>query len=334
MRSALWYFDFVSPFAYICLHRLKELPADLRIEYRPVLFAGLLGHWGQKGPAEIASKRRYTYRWCNWWAQRLAIPFRFPAGHPFNPLHHLRLAIACGSTPEVVRRKNDELHEQNPMLGHRGCRLAVTYPEIYETQVIAIARAAAAAHRDGIRVLPEIMIPIVGMESELARLVALVRRSFDGVAGDLGIAYTVGTMVELPRACLVADRLAAHADFFSFGTNDLTQTAFGFSRDDIGRFLPTYLGEHLLERDPFAVLDETGVGALMRLGIDKGRGEKPKLKIGICGEHGGDPRSVEFCHRIGLDYVSCSPFRVPIARVAAAQAALREAGLREGQGVV
>ena len=210
------------------------------------------------------------------------------------------------------------------MLGHRGCRLAVTYPEIYETQVQAIAEAAIQVARDGVAVLPEIMIPIVGLEGEIAEMQALCRRTFDAVAhaARFQVPYTVGTMIELPRACVVAGEIAAHADFFSFGTNDLTQTTFGFSRDDVGHFLPTYLEQQILPRDPFVTLDREGVGALVAMAVERGRARKPDLKIGVCGEHGGDPPSVMFFHQVGCDYVSCSPFRVPIARVAAAQAAL------------
>jgi pyruvate,orthophosphate dikinase len=231
------------------------------------------------------------------------------------------VATALGVAPDVVRAKNDELHEANPMLGHRGCRLAITHPEIYETQVAAIAEAAREVEGAGGHPRPEIMIPIVSVRAELERLRELCESTFRRICPD--VAFTVGTMIELPRACLIADQLAAVADFFSFGTNDLTQTAYGFSRDDIGHFLPDYLNGRVLERDPFAVLDREGVGALMRIAVDKGRSARSDLKLGICGEHGGEPSSIEFCHALGLDYVSCSPFRVPIARLAAAQAVLR-----------
>ena len=206
------------------------------------------------------------------------------------------------------------------MLGHRGCRLAVTHPEIYETQVRAIAQAAAAVAKAGVKAIPEIMIPIVGIAAEIASMRALVERAWKEEAGDAHV--LIGTMIELPRACVQAGKIAEHADFFSFGTNDLTQTTFGFSRDDIGHFLPAYLDQGLLPVDPFVVLDRDGVGELIRLGVERGRATRPGLKIGICGEHGGDPASVAFCHEVGFDYVSCSPFRVPIARLAAAQAAL------------
>jgi pyruvate,orthophosphate dikinase len=216
------------------------------------------------------------------------------------------------------------------MLGHRGCRLAISYPEIYETQARAIAEAVIAATADGVEVFPEIMIPFVSLAEELRVLRARVCAVFDAALAEaeVEIPYLVGTMIELPRACLVADAVAEHADFLSFGTNDLTQTTYGLSRDDAGQFLPDYVAKDLLERDPFVALDRDGVGALIRIAVEKGRGVKTKLKIGICGEHGGEPSSVEFCHSEGFDYVSCSPFRVPIARVAAARAALR----REARG--
>jgi pyruvate, orthophosphate dikinase len=230
------------------------------------------------------------------------------------------VARALGVTPAALRKTNEALHEANPMLGHRGCRLAVTFPEIYETQARAIAEAAAAVAAEGKSVKAEIMIPIVGLEGEIALMRALVAKTVARYAPGLDV--PIGTMIELPRACLIADQIAKHADFFSFGTNDLTQTTFGFSRDDVGSFLPDYLKKGLLPRDPFAGLDEDGVGALIQIAVAKGRAVKAKLKIGICGEHGGDPASVALCDKLGLDYVSCSPFRIPIARVAAAQAVL------------
>ncbi|RMH42427.1 MAG: pyruvate, phosphate dikinase [Deltaproteobacteria bacterium] len=218
----------------------------------------------------------------------------------------------------------DRLREVNPMLGHRGCRLAISHPEIYQTQARAIAEAAVEAAAEGVVVQPEIMIPFVSVSGELERLRRLVAAEVDAVLAEAGadIPYLIGTMIELPRACMVADRIAEHADFFSFGTNDLTQTTYGFSRDDAGTFLSEYLDRGLLPNNPFVALDREGVGQLIRIAVDKGRGVKRKLKVGICGEHGGEPSSVEFCHVEGFDYVSCSPFRVPIARVAAAQAAL------------
>jgi phosphoenolpyruvate synthase/pyruvate phosphate dikinase len=232
------------------------------------------------------------------------------------------VAAEMGKSPAVITAKVAELTEANPMLGHRGCRLGITFPEIYEIQTQAIAEAAALVAAEGVAVHPEIMIPLVMVPEELRRLRALVVQSFDKGLGTTKLAYTIGTMIELPRACVVADRIAEHADFFSFGTNDLTQTTFGLSRDDAGRFLPVYLDAGVLPVDPFVVLDQDGVGALIELGVRGGRATRPNLKVGICGEHGGEPSSVEFCHRAGFDYVSCSPFRVPIARVAAARAAL------------
>ena len=233
------------------------------------------------------------------------------------------LAADLGRSVSKLKARLEALSESNPMLGHRGCRVAITFPEIYEAQARALFRAAIRAQKEGIVVIPEVMIPFVSIAGELELTRALV----DGVAAeeitdDDKLAYSVGTMIELPRACLIGDRIAAHADFFSFGTNDLTQTAFGLSRDDAGKFLPSYVESGLLSGDPFVVLDKSGVGALIRLAVERGRTVKTKLKVGICGEHGGEPSSVEFCHVEGFDYVSCSPFRVPIARVAAARTAL------------
>ena len=235
------------------------------------------------------------------------------------------VAATLGRRPEELAGTIGALREDNPMLGHRGCRLAISYPEIYEVQTRAIAEAAALAVAEGVAVHPEIMIPFVAVSAELRELRALVCEVFEEVLSEkeIKLAYAVGTMIELPRACLVGDKIAEHADFFSFGTNDLTQTTYGLSRDDAGRFMPDYVNHGLLQRDPFATLDRDGVGALIRLAVEKGRAVKTKLKIGICGEHGGDPASVEFFHVEGFDYVSCSPFRVPVARVAAARAALR-----------
>jgi pyruvate,orthophosphate dikinase len=243
---------------------------------------------------------------------------------PHTPQEIEEVAKDLGLPPQAIAAKAAELTEANPMLGHRGCRLGITFPEIYEIQAQAIGEAAAAAARDGVAVLPEIMIPLVMLPEELRRLRALVAAALDRALAGATIPYTIGTMIELPRACVIADRIAEHADFFSFGTNDLTQTTYGLSRDDAGRFLPAYLEAGVISADPFAVLDPEGVGALMELGVRGGRSVKSDLKVGICGEHGGEPSSVELCHRMGFDYVSCSPFRVPIARVAAARAALAE----------
>ncbi len=227
---------------------------------------------------------------------------------------------------EQVKRRIESLHEFNPMLGHRGCRLGVVYPEITEMQARAILEAACEVKKEGVNVLPEIMIPLVGHKNELKHQRQVVDRVAKDVMEEYGVKvdYLVGTMIELPRAALTADQIAGEAEFFSYGTNDLTQTVFGLSRDDAGNFLQYYYDHSILETDPFATVDLDGVGEMMRIGTEKGRSVKPKLKIGICGEHGGDPNSVELCHRLNFDYVSCSPFRVPIARVAAARGALRE----------
>jgi pyruvate,orthophosphate dikinase len=248
-----------------------------------------------------------------------------PPLHEFLPHTQAEIeevAKDVGKPASVLAQKAADLTETNPMLGHRGCRLAITYPEIYEVQAIAIGEAAALVAAEGVAVYPEIMIPLVMVPEELRRLRVLVGAAMDKGLGATKLAYTIGTMIELPRACVVADRIAEHADFFSFGTNDLTQTTFGLSRDDAGQFLPAYIDGGVLTVDPFVTLDPDGVGALIELGVRGGRTTKPGLKVGICGEHGGEPSSVEFCHRAGFDYVSCSPFRVPIARVAAAKAAL------------
>jgi pyruvate,orthophosphate dikinase len=229
---------------------------------------------------------------------------------------------------EKLLARVEQLHEMNPMLGLRGCRLGILHPEISEMQARAILEAACEVSREGKKVIPEIMIPLVGSRKELA----LQKEIVDRVAAEVfasqrgSVRYMVGTMIEVPRAALVADEIAREAEFFSFGTNDLTQTTYGFSRDDSGTFLEVYTKQGVLEHDPFAVLDRSGVGQLIGMTAERGRKANPGLEIGICGEHGGDPSSVEFCHRVGLDYVSCSPYRVPIARLAAAQAALGDSG--------
>ena len=226
----------------------------------------------------------------------------------------------------------EQLHEFNPMLGHRGCRLGITYPEITEMQARAIFEAAVECTKKGIKVHPEVMIPLVATLKEMANQGAIVRRVAEDVFKEKGmrVDYMVGTMIELPRAALVADEIAKEAEFFSFGTNDLTQTTFGFSRDDVNKVLPTYLAEGILKQDPFAALDQEGVGQLVKMATERGRKTRPNLKVGICGEHGGEPSSVEYCHRVGLNYVSCSPFRVLTARLAAAQAAATETLKVEG----
>jgi pyruvate,orthophosphate dikinase len=241
------------------------------------------------------------------------------------PLHEFLPPIEQ-ATDERMRRRIKQLQEANPMLGTRGCRLGLQWPEIYEMQVRAIIRAArSVTQRTGEAPLVEIMHPLVGFEEELRRLRELTVRVAEEEAPE--VEYLCGTMIELPRACIRADEISEEADFFSFGTNDLTQTALGFSRDDAeGKFLTYYLEHGVLERNPFETLDVGGVGDLMRIAVERGRGAKPSIKLGICGEHGGEPKSVAFCHELGLDYVSCSPYRVPLARLAAAQAALASAG--------
>lgn len=252
-----------------------------------------------------------------------------PPLHEFLPHEaaaQKQMATELGVKPAEIKKRSAALHEANPMLGHRGCRLSITYPEILEMQVQAITEAAINCVGKKIKAHPEIMIPLVGTYKELALLREKVEKTIAKTVaakkfkGNLDI--SIGTMIEIPRACLTADEIAKYADFFSFGTNDLTQMAFGYSRDDIGGFLPDYLSQDILEVDPFQELDQSGVGQLVEMGVKKGRKTKKALKIGICGEHGGEPNSVEFCHRVGLNYVSCSPFRVPIARLAAAQAAI------------
>jgi pyruvate,orthophosphate dikinase len=226
---------------------------------------------------------------------------------------------------EILQNKVNVLQEFNPMLGHRGCRLGISYPEITEMQAQAIFEAACELRREGKNPFPEVMIPLVGSRQELHEQKTIVERMARQTIKAYGckVRYLVGTMIELPRACMLADEIAEEAEFFSFGTNDLTQTCLGLSRDDAGKFLPSYILQGLLPADPFVSIDEEGVGALMRIAVAKGRKARPNLEMGICGEHGGDPRSVSFCHTIGLDYVSCSPYRVPIAKLAAARAALR-----------
>ncbi len=260
----------------------------------------------------------------------VTIRFLDPPLHEFVPTEEAdiaALAKAQGKTVAYIKQIINDLHEFNPMMGHRGCRLAVTYPEIAAMQTRAVIKAALAVkgrHADW-NVVPEIMIPLVGELKEMKFVKDVVVKTADEVIAAAGasLKYEVGTMIEIPRACLTADDIASEAEFFCFGTNDLTQMTFGFSRDDAGKFLPAYYAGKIYESDPFARLDTTGVGALMEMAVEKGKKVRPSLHCGICGEHGGDPSSIEFCHKIGLDYVSCSPFRVPIARLAAAQAAIR-----------
>ncbi|MBS4012363.1 MAG: pyruvate, phosphate dikinase [Bacteroidetes bacterium] len=252
-----------------------------------------------------------------------------PPLHEFLPheeANQKEMAKEMGISAEEIKHKVESLHEFNPMLGHRGCRLGNTYPEISEMQARAIIEAALNLKKKGIKAIPEIMIPLTGTKEEYKLQEQIVRETAEKVFQERGdkIDYLVGTMIEIPRACLIANEISENAEFFSFGTNDLTQMTFGYSRDDIGSFLPIYLEKGLLKHDPFQVLDQEGVGQLVKMAVEKGRQGRKGLKIGICGEHGGEPSSVEFCHRVGMDYVSCSPYRVPIARLAAAQAAVRE----------
>jgi pyruvate,orthophosphate dikinase len=228
---------------------------------------------------------------------------------------------------EKLAKKAEELHEFNPMLGHRGCRLAVTYPEIAEMQAEAIIMAAIEVRKEkGLDIVPEIMIPLVGMVKELADVKATVVKTVEAVMEREGVKfdYLVGTMIEIPRAALTADEIAQEAEFFSFGTNDLTQMTFGFSRDDTGNIIKEYRDKNIFEDDPFQSIDQTGVGKLVKMAVELGKQTRPNIKLGICGEHGGDPKSIAFCNAVGLQYVSCSPFRVPIARLAAAQAAIQQ----------
>ena len=250
-----------------------------------------------------------------------------PPLHEFVPhtaAGQAEMAKVLGVSKKKVADRVKSLHEFNPMLGHRGCRLSITYPELCEMQARAIIEAACNVAKKGIKVLPEIMVPLIGTKAELDYLEVIIRKIADEVIAKKKskVEYLVGTMIEIPRACTVADKIAETAEFFSFGTNDLTQMGFGYSRDDIGGFLPDYLERQVLAVDPFESLDQEGIGTLVQMGIDKGRSTRPKLKVGICGEHGGEPQSVKFCVRAGMNYVSCSPYRVPIARLAAAQAAL------------
>jgi pyruvate,orthophosphate dikinase len=245
---------------------------------------------------------------------------------PHDEKSQAALAKKLGIKTEKVIARVAALHEFNPMLGHRGCRLGIAYPEITETQARAIFEAAAAVQKKGIKVKPEVMVPLVGFKRELDLQVEVIHRVAAEVQKEqkVKIAYSVGTMIEVPRGALTADEIAHTAEFFSFGTNDLTQTALGVSRDDMGNFLNAYTENEIFKKNPFATLDQTGVGQLIQMAIEKGRKTRPDIKLGICGEHGGEPESVKFCHRVGLNYVSCSPYRVPVARLAAAQAAIEE----------
>ena len=253
-----------------------------------------------------------------------------PPLHEFLPQEEgliAELADAIGKTVAQVKDRIAELHEANPMMGHRGCRLAVTYPEICKMQTRAIIKAAInVSKKTGKMVSPEIMVPLVLEVKELKFVKNLICETADKLIAESGInlKYHVGTMIEIPRAALLADEIAKEAELFSFGTNDLTQMSFGFSRDDVGKFLPSYYETKIFEEDPFKTLDQNGVGKLVKMAVKLGRETRPELHVGVCGETGGDPKSIEFYHNAGLDYVSCSPFRVPVARLAAAQAAIKE----------
>jgi pyruvate,orthophosphate dikinase len=257
------------------------------------------------------------------------IRFLDPPLHEFLPHDHAAqndLAEKMRVPVEKIKQRVKELHEFNPMLGFRGCRLGIVYSEISEMQARAVFEAAAEIQKSGIKVKPEVMIPLVGFKRELDLQVAVVHAAAKAVMAEqkVKLNYMVGTMIEVPRGALTADEIAQTAEFFSFGTNDLTQTCLGMSRDDSGSFLPPYAELEICKTNPFASIDQAGVGQLMKIAVEKGNATRPGIKLGICGEHGGDPNSVKFCHRIGLTYVSCSPFRVPVARLAAAQAALEE----------
>ena len=253
-----------------------------------------------------------------------------PPLHEFVP-HDLKgqeeMAEAMGVSVKYIQQRVESLCEHNPMLGHRGCRLGNTYPEITEMQTRAILGAALALKKKGIETIPEIMVPLTGILYEFKEQENVIRQTAEELFAETGdrVDFKVGTMIEIPRAALTANKIASAAEFFSFGTNDLTQMTFGYSRDDIASFLPVYLDKKILKVDPFQVLDQNGVGQLVQMATEKGRAIRPDLKCGICGEHGGEPSSVKFCHNVGLNYVSCSPFRVPIARIAAAQAAIEDA---------
>jgi len=246
---------------------------------------------------------------------------------PENTEERQRLAESLGISIDKLNSRAEKLHETNPMMGHRGVRLGITYPEVSEMQIRAILEAAAELLKEKKKAFPEIMIPVVCDVAEFKNQAAIVKKVYPEVLAKYGlkkIEYMVGTMIEIPRAALLADRIAEEAEFFSYGTNDLTQMTYGFSRDDVGAFVPEYVEKKIIPVDPFQILDQAGVGQLIELGIERGRRTRKALKVGICGEHGGEPSSVMFCHRAGMNYVSCSPYRVPIARLAAAQAVVEE----------
>ncbi|MBR5714648.1 MAG: pyruvate, phosphate dikinase, partial [Clostridia bacterium] len=284
----------------------------------------------QKALAKLLPMQRDDFKGIYKAMEERPVTIRFldPPLHEFLPQKDediASLAKTMGLTFEQLKGTVESLHESNPMMGHRGCRLSITYPEIAEMQTRAVIEAAIEVRQEtGLNIVPEIMIPLVGDVKELKYVKSFVNDTAKKVMAERGveIPYMVGTMIEIPRAALTADEVATEAEFFSFGTNDLTQMTYGFSRDDAGKFLNDYYNKKIFESDPFAKVDQAGVGKLMKIAAELGRKTRPNLKLGICGEHGGDPSTIEFCHRIGLNYVSCSPFRVPIARLAAAQAKL------------
>lgn len=258
----------------------------------------------------------------------VTIRFLDPPLHEFLPQEEAQiqeLAQELGVSVDTLHAKIASLHEFNPMLGHRGCRLAITFPEIAEMQTEAVISAACELKKEGVDARPEIMIPLVGFKSELDFNADIVRKVAKATMEKYGVEveYKLGTMIEVPRGAVTADKVAETAEFFSFGTNDLTQMGLGFSRDDAGKFIKDYVNKNIFEKDPFQTLDQEGVGELVKIAVEKGGTTRPNIKLGICGEHGGDPASIDFCHRVGLTYVSCSPYRVPIARLAAAHAALK-----------
>ena len=296
---------------------IRQMIVSDTVEQREKALAKLLPM--QRGDFEELYKEMKGYP--------VTIRFLDPPLHEFVPHTDEEikpLAKELGMTFEALKDKIATLHEFNPMMGHRGCRLAVTYPEIAKMQTRAVIEAAINVDKSGIKVVPEIMIPLVGEKKELAYVKSIVVETINQVFEEQNykLDYKIGTMIEIPRAALTADEIAEEAEFFSFGTNDLTQMTFGFSRDDAGKFLSDYYSKQILESDPFARIDEKGVGQLVKMAAEKGRKTRKDIHLGICGEHGGDPATIDFCHRVGLDYVSCSPYRVPIARLAAAQAAI------------
>ena len=306
------------------IHNLRRMIVSDTVEAREEALSKLLPY--QKGDFKAMYKALE--------GRPMTVRYLDPPLHEFTPKTEEEMADLAkdmGITVDEVKKKCDELHEFNPMMGHRGCRLAVTYPELAKMQTRAVMEAAIEVQEEeGYEIVPEIMIPLVGEKKELKFVKDIVVEVAEQVKKEKGsdMKYHIGTMIEIPRAALTAGQIAEEAEFFSFGTNDLTQMTFGFSRDDAGKFLDSYYKAKIYESDPFARLDQTGVGRLVELAVKEGRATRPELKCGICGEHGGDPSSVEFCHKVGLNYVSCSPFRVPIARLAAAQAALHEKGYK------